>query len=305
MSLPEGRIHGVRQVNRQIIPGWLQQAYAAQREGSELERTLEQRERARRVIDQELEKCLSALDLPESPDPSALIWIPMGEDPTTGRCIPPILNQGDRIASGTDLRHRTSNGNQTILQINNTFTSIVSPPRAPIPTNRPQLLLQQPVNRERVSDRSILVREEAEVEENPQPQNTHDILIPKFPKNMAAVIRHWIRPCPRDGLSKPLVKFTTIERNSKPTTKRLYSKRKILALAFLHYSDLHGIKSYEENFSDLFTAFSYTKLVSQSSSYLSDEYKKSPALKNLLRSHSSVTDFTSRVCTKLDLNKLI
>ncbi len=58
---------------------------------------------------------------------------------------------------------------------------------------------------------------------------------PFYPANLAAIIRNWIRPCTVEGLQKPLPEFAMRERNFSKQVKRLYSKRKMIALAFLHF----------------------------------------------------------------------
>ena len=83
--------------------------------------------------------------------------------------------------------------------------------------------------------------------------SVNPLTIPLHPRFIGSVIRQRILPSPCEGLAKALVDFSVRDRNLKPTKeqgafKKLYDKRKTVAMAFLMYADKHGIKAYEKEF---------------------------------------------------------
>ncbi len=179
-----------------------------------------------------MHRCASYLRNLEVPPPPASIRISQGEDPVTGRCISPILNEEARIAAGTDLRAANSGLSTAILQVNNTFHSLQSGPIAFCPISRIGAL----------DATSYMVNYDT-------PPNEHHVSkIPVYPANMASVIRHWIKPCPNEGLCKTLVHFNMQERNNSKNTKKLYSNQKNMSLAFLDFINSSSIVTYEQTF---------------------------------------------------------
>ena len=96
------------------------------------------------------------------------------------------------------------------------------------------------------------------VKENLEKSRTESANIPKLeiplhPPRIASVPCHWIQDLPTEGLPKPLVLFTVEDRNmrangNKCTLKKLYDKRKNVAIAFLLFSDEHGVQAYDRSF---------------------------------------------------------
>lgn len=62
---------------------------------------------------------------------------------------------------------------------------------------------------------------------------------------MAAIFRYWTMPCSYQGIVKAMIDYSVRERNLAGSQGRLCTKRKQLALSFLHFADSHGISQYE------------------------------------------------------------
>ena len=84
--LLSNRRSGTRQVTGQSVPEWLLEAYNRQIQQTKDTISVQVLSESATVnISQETAKCMASLLLPENPPPSALVCLPQGEDPITGR----------------------------------------------------------------------------------------------------------------------------------------------------------------------------------------------------------------------------
>lgn len=244
-------------------------------------------QRARQNIEQEVARCLSLIRQGDQPL-SSPVWLARDPDPVTRRSMPPMLNVESRLTGATDIRAERSGQSPAVFQVINTWTSIGTDggqnkdDRTQRMTNPSEVRLLSPCAP------PVPSREEASA------------FIPLFPKSIASVLRHWWMICPVEGVFKALVNFTKEERNKSTEQKKLYSKRKSVCLAFLHFVDLFGVAEYEKQFCSLRASFCFSKIHKKSARFLSEQRRVS---NGALESDADMILFTERVCKKLNLRQ--
>lgn len=107
-------------------------------------------ERASMCIENELSRCLSLMKSERLPSSSA-VWLTQGIDPVTGRSLAPLLNEETRIASGSDIRSSNIAAGASILQVNNTFTTIGYCPNPLLSSDRRKTINGENLNAEKKS----------------------------------------------------------------------------------------------------------------------------------------------------------
>lgn len=243
-------------------------------------------ERCKQNIRQEVARCKSLLAATPDPPSSSSNWLPQGFDPRTRQSLAPLLNSEAAITGGAGFRESFT-GKNSIFQVSNTFNRIEN-----------ELI---PIN-----ESSTPLVEKAVVSAEPVSQLPS---IPLYPDSLRAVLRHWVFDSPNEGYQKALVRFSKEERNAKrggqktSTTKKLYSKRKTISLAFLLFSDRNGVDAYEKAFGTFSEAFMGTNILKLSTEYLRVQNHNDSDLRKWICSDSKIIQFTERVARRIDLRK--
>lgn len=246
-------------------------------------------DRARQNITQEISRCLALIRRGDSPL-SSMVWLPQLPDPVTRRSLPPILNEESRITGAADLRADKSRAAPAVLQVINTWTNIT-------PSS---VQVQDPALTNGASGASNFPQSSGVLQSDERKKKADSAFIPLFPKDISSVIRHWIMKSPSEGVNKALVQFSSDERNCTSSQKKLYSKRRSVSLAFLHYVDLHGVSDYEKEFCALREPFKYSRIQKKSSEFLA---RRRAQVGGKLDSDSDMALFTDGVCRRLNLRQ--
>ena len=78
-----------------------------------------------------------------------------------------------------------------------------------------------------------------------------------------------------------------------------------MAMAFLLYSDQHGLEAYERDFRALNSKFRAGAALQASRKFIRDECQKNGSLKRFLRDEIKDKEFTARVVDKFNLRHVI
>lgn len=253
--------------------------------------------RALQNIRQEVASCLAHLGVSQPPL-TAPVWRPQGHHPQTRRSLPPILNREACMPQLADAPMAPAASTNQVLQVVNNYTTIQgSLPSLPA--------------RQLVAD----VLSTADEAETPrfQDQTSKRVgskprkfspFIPKSPRNVAAVIRHWIMPSPGEGVQKALVYFNEEERNKHGDAhKKLFSKRKTVAVAFLLFVLKNSVAEYESAFGSLQTSLKVSLIYKKSASYLREAQGRKEYNSRL--SDRDLQKLTEEVVKKRRLRKLV
>eukprot|EP00171_Calliarthron_tuberculosum_P023541 IDg23541t1 len=210
-------------------------------------------ERATQNINQEVARCISLISAENLPDSSS-VWLTQGSDPATGRALVPLLNEEARIASGADIRSSSLGAGASVVQVNNTFTTIQSKGichngaiSGGNPIVKSELTCKQ---RKKV---------EGKLKSTISKNSARTPFIPLYPDCLGSALSHWIQSSVHEGVHKALVSFSK-------------SDRMLLWME---------MEEYEEKFGNLKGPFSATKILKVSSKYLNDMYRDDSGLKNL------------------------
>lgn len=230
--------------------------------------------RAMQNIRQEVAKCLAELRVAQAPL-SSPVWLPQRLDPVTRSSLPPILNP----TAGAGRFHRSPilpdapPGN--VLQVVNNYTTIrgVAPDLPAISSRSKELEFMRPPHTLNLGTANT--QSYCENHKDGPKRRASSVFIPKIPCNVAAVIRRWIMSSAGEGIQKALVYFSEKERNKHGDPhKKLFSKRKPAAIAFLLFISQKSVEEYESAFGSIRKTMEVLKIYKKSAEFLRDAQKR-------------------------------
>lgn len=254
-------------------------------------------------IRQEVAKCLAEIRVGQAPL-SSQVWLPQSHDAVTRRSLPPILNpaaSAGRFHSSPILPDVPPSN---VLQVVNNYTTIQGvAPALPATSSRSKEsdFMRPPdtLNLGTANNQSHCKKHA----DGPKRQAS-SVFIPKSPCNVAAVIRHWIMPSAAEGVQKPLVYFSEEERNKHGDPhKKLFSKRKTVAVAFLLFISEKGVREYESAFGSIRKTMELSKIHKKSAEFLREARKRGKY--NPKMSDKKLQKFTESIAKSCRLKKLV
>jgi len=180
---------------------------------------------------------------------NGMLWLSLGVDKRTGQLRPPVANIKSRILGGNDVQQNRN----APLQVVNNFVTVHK-------TGSPITVTERPVQ-STDDQRNSSAHQQTQVLEFPLGNiSVRDVLL------------QWVTAVPEKNVHKALMNWTKQERNAGIQKKRakLYSRRKVICIAFFHALQYMPLEEYESKFTKISGNGHIRKNYEASSIYIKD-----------------------------------
>jgi len=218
------------------------------------------------------------------------LWLALGVDKTTGQLRPPVANIPERLHAGTDFRRgpgvqtQVVNNFVTIQSSNNRYIGNVQ--RATDGNNGTHTGEITPPGPNGVSNTTGGPNGNSAPNVNGVP-NSREVSLPTqlvFPMGIfpvREVLRQWVSTDVSKNVYKPLMLWSITERNcgggnlkDKRNRVKLFSRRKVISIAFYHYVLHHSMSEYEARFTSISQKGKLRQNYEVSTKYIQDNNMK-------------------------------